>query len=77
MRGVSAASTASTSMLRSSSEASTTTGRPPACVMASSVATNVFAWTTTSSPGWMSAAIRASLSASSPLATPTQSREPQ
>ena len=56
---------------------STTTGRPPAWITASSVAMKVIAGTITSSPGSITAAWSASRNASSPLATPTQVRAPQ
>src|ERR1043166_9083327 len=70
VRGVIAAATAATSRLESRSLGSRTTGRPPACVTASRVATKVFAGTITSSPGSSREAISPRRSASSPLASP-------
>src|ERR1051325_1540211 len=70
VRSPTAASAAETSMFQSASDISTGTGRPPACVTASRVATKVFAGTITSSPGSIPEAISPRRSASSPLASP-------
>ncbi len=70
MRGVSAASIRSGSIVNVSGTTSTNTGRAPFIRIASPVAMNVFATVTTSSPGPTPYAFNARVSASVPFATP-------
>ncbi len=75
--GVRTASIASGVISRVASSTSANRGRAPARTIASTVATNVLAGTTTSSPGPIPTARRARWRASVPLATPTAYRVPQ